>query len=35
MEMKKCPFCGGKAHIRYIGVMESPFYPECEDEHCV
>lgn len=35
MEMKKCPFCGGKAHVRYIAVMEAPYFPECEDEHCI
>ena len=34
-ELKKCPFCGGEAHVRYIAVMESPYYPECMDEHCI
>lgn len=35
MEMRKCPFCGGEAHVRYIAVMEAPYFPECEDEHCI
>lgn len=33
--MKKCPFCGSRAHIRYIAVMERPYFPECVDEKCI
>lgn len=30
-----CPFCAGKAHIRYIAVMQKPYFPECENECCI
>lgn len=34
-ELEKCPFCGGEANIRYIAVMEAPYYPECTNKHCI